>query len=157
MEPPVPRWIRVGVSATLAVPQVLIGLWAVVAPHSWFTSFPGFGPRLIAAEPPYNRHLASDAGAGFLATGVVLLVAVMWANRTAVLTALVAYAAFTAPHVLYHAVHPADALSGVTNVLDTLSIATGLGLALLYARGTLAVRERDRDARQDRSPAPLTT
>jgi len=63
------------VAAAIGVPQVVIGLWALAAPKSWFDSFPGFAPRVVAAEPPYNEHLASDVGAGFLATGVVLVVA----------------------------------------------------------------------------------
>jgi hypothetical protein len=118
---------------TLAVPQLVVGIWAIVAPRSWFDSFPGFGPRLVAAEPPYNQHLASDVGAGFLATGVALLVAVIWANRTGIQIALVAYVAFTLPHVLYHATHPAHALSGVDNVANSLALAGGLVLALVLA------------------------
>ena len=72
-------------------------------------SFPGFDPRLVAAEPPYNEHLVTDVGAGFLATGVVLLVAAVWANRAAIGIALLAFVAFTLPHVVYHATNPSDA------------------------------------------------
>jgi hypothetical protein len=133
METDVPRWIRVGTALTLGVPQAAIGLWAVLAPHNWFTSFPGFDPRLVAAEPPYNEHLVSDVGAGFLATGVVVLVAAVWANRAALRTALLAIVVFTAPHVLYHALHPADALSGVENVMNTGSLAVVLVLAVGFA------------------------
>jgi len=38
-------------------------------------------PRLVAAEPPYNAHLATDAGAGLLASGLVLLVAAWLSDR----------------------------------------------------------------------------
>jgi len=126
-------WIRVAVLVTLAVPQLVVGCWAVLAPRSWFDSFPGFDPRLVAAEPPYNHHLASDVGAGFLATGVALLVAVIWANRTGIQIALVAYVAFTLPHVIYHSTHPADALSGFENVMNSLALASGLVLAIVFA------------------------
>src|SRR5258708_38801097 len=102
MEREVPRWVRLGVAVTLGAPQLVIGLWAVLAPKNWFESFPGFDPRLVAAEPPYNAHLATDAGAGLLATGVVLLVAALWANRAAIQAALLAYVAFTLPHAVYH-------------------------------------------------------
>lgn len=121
---------------TLAVPQLVIGLWAYLAPESWFDSFPEFDPRLVAAIPPYNEHLASDAGAGFLATGVALLVAVIWANRSGVRVALVAFAAFTAPHVLYHAAHPADLLSGAEDVVNVLALSSTLVLAAVFAYGT---------------------
>ena len=127
-------WIRVGVVVTLAAPQLLIGLWALVAPKGWFDSFPGFDPRVVAAEPPYNQHLVSDVGAGFFATGVALLVAVIWANRVGIQVALVAYVAFTLPHVIYHSTHPAHALSGVDNVVNSISLASGLVLAAVFAR-----------------------
>src|SRR5689334_8381009 len=108
----VPGWVRFGVAVTMAGPQLVIGLWAVLAPSNWFDSFPGFDPRLVAAEPPYNQHLASDAGSGFLGTGAALLVAALWANRAAIRVALVAFVAFTVPHVAYHVFNPADSLSG---------------------------------------------
>lgn len=135
MEREVPRWVRLGVAVTLGVPQLVVGLWAVLAPKNWFESFPGFDPRLVAAEPPYNEHLATDAGAGFLATGVVLLVAALWANRTAIHVALLAYVAFALPHVVYHLTNPADALSGFENVLNVVTLGSGLVLAAVFAWG----------------------
>lgn len=148
MEARVPFWVRLGIGVTLAAPQLLVGVWAVTAPDNWFRNFPGFDPRLVASEPPYNQHLASDAGAGFLATGVLLLVAALWGNRIAVRMALLGYVAFTLPHVLYHAVNPADALSGVDNVVNVMSLASGLVLAAVFAWATRdrrpnAVRQAD--------------
>jgi hypothetical protein len=135
-------WVRAGLVATLAVPQVLIGAWAFLAPHSWFFSFPGFAPRLVAAEPPYNRHLVSDVGAGFLAIGIALLVAALWASRAGIRVALVAYVAFTVPHVVYHVGHPADALSGSENVLNVVALGSGLLLAAVFAWGVGRARDR---------------
>jgi hypothetical protein len=129
----VPLWARWGIVLTLAVPQLVVGLWAVLAPENWFESFPGFDPRLVAAEPPFNRHLASDAGAGFFATGLTLLVAAIWAHRVAVWTALLAYAAFTVPHVLYHLTHPSDLLSGAEDVGNVTALVGGLVLAAVFA------------------------
>lgn len=136
MDDRVPSWVRLGVIVTMAVPQLVIGLWAYLAPESWFDSFPGFDPRLVAAIPPYNEHLAADAGAGFLATGIALLVAAIWADRVGVRVALVAFAAFTLPHVLYHAAHPADLLSGVEDVVNVLALGSTLVLAAVFAYGT---------------------
>ena len=143
MDTRAPYWVRLGVVVTLAAPQLVIGLWAVAAPDNWFRNFPGFDPRLAAAEPPYNHHLVSDAGAGFLATGVVLLVAAIWGNRASVLTALLAYAAFTVPHVLYHAMNPADALTGVEDVTNVLALASGLVLAGVFAWGMRSRTDSD--------------
>ena len=97
--------------------------------------FPGFDPRLVAAEPPYNHHLATDAGAGFLATGVVLLVAAIWGHRASLVTALLAYVAFTVPHVLYHGTNPADTLTGFEDVTNVLALGSGLILAGVFAWG----------------------
>jgi hypothetical protein len=134
----VKRWVRVGIVVTLAVPQLITGIWAVIAPKSWYDSFPGFDPRLVAAEPPYNEHLAADVGAGFVATGVALLVAAVWANRAAVAIALVAFVAFTLPHVLYHATSPSDALTGAEDALNVISLTSGLVLTTVFAWGLRA-------------------
>lgn len=128
-------WVRLGVAVTLAVPQLVIGLWAVTAPANWFRNFPGFDPRLVAAEPPYNHHLAADAGTGFVAIGVVLLVAAMWGNRASVSTALLGYAVFTVPHVLYHAANPADGLTGFEDLTNVAALGSGLLLAVVFAWG----------------------
>ncbi len=86
-------WVRVGM-VLLAVPQLVIGIWAMLAPHSWYQSFPGVEPHLISADPPYNAHLATDAGIGFFCTGVGLLVAAAWGRRSGVWVALVTFLAF---------------------------------------------------------------
>ena len=51
------------------------------------------------------------------------------------LTALLAYAAFTLPHVLYHATNPADVLTGFEDVTNVLALGSGLILAGLFAWG----------------------
>jgi hypothetical protein len=139
MERVVKRWVRLGIAVTLGVPQLVIGLWAVIAPKNWFESFPGFDPRVVAAEPPFNQHLATDAGAGFVATGVVLLAAAMWANRAAIGIALLAFVAFTVPHVVYHATNPADGLTAIENAINTVTLANGLVLAAVFAWGLRAI------------------
>jgi hypothetical protein len=131
----VERWVRLGVLALLAVPQLVIGTWAVLAPESWFDSFPGFDPRLVAADPPYNAHLATDAGAGFVATGLALAVAAVWGRRSGVLIALLAYAGFSVPHVLFHALNPAPGLTDREDVLNVLVLASGLVFAAVLAWG----------------------
>jgi len=138
----VERWVRIGVFALLAVPQLVIGTWAVLAPESWFDSFPGFDPRLVAADPPYNAHLATDAGAGFLATGLALAVAAVWGRRSGVIVALVAYAGFSVPHVLFHALNPAPGLTGSEDVLNVLLLVSGLVFAAVLGWG--AYRSTDR-------------
>lgn len=143
-----PRWVRVGSIVTIAVPQVVTGAWAVLAPHHWFDHFPGIGPMLVAAEPPFNAHLASDAGAGFLAAGVAVAVAATLGRRQLLLFALGMFAVGGVPHVLYHLVNPAPDLSDAENIVSVLTLASGLVAAGVVAWGALqtAHRERTRDA-----------
>ncbi|MEX2294465.1 MAG: hypothetical protein WD691_11810 [Acidimicrobiales bacterium] len=103
-------WVRIGLIA-IGVPNALAGLWAVIAPQSWFDNFPGWAPRLVAAEPPYNAHLATDAGAGLLASGLVLLVAAWFADRRSTQLAVVTFSAFAIPHTAYHVLNPAPGLT----------------------------------------------
>ena len=79
-------WIRAEVTGTHTGPfigpptgkpvhftviDVATGMWALVDPHGWYDDFPGFGHHWVAGQGgTFNEHLASDAGAGFLAVGV---------------------------------------------------------------------------------------
>jgi hypothetical protein len=127
-------WVRLGLVA-LAVPQAITGLWAILDPSGWFSEFPGFDPRLVAADPPHNDHLATDVGAGFLATAVALLLAAWWAERRAVQLALATYLAFAVPHLVYHAANPAPGLTDAEDLRNvaTLTIAVVVPLILGWA------------------------
>ena len=131
-----PRWVRVGSILAIATPQLVTGAWAVVAPHHWFDHFPGIGPQLVAAEPPYNAHLASDAGAGFLAAGLAVAVAALLGRRILLIFALGLYATGVVPHVVYHTLNPAPGLSDSENIVSVLMLASGLVAAIVLAWGS---------------------
>lgn len=129
-----PSWLRV-LMVLLAVPNVLTGLWAVGNPQHWYDTFPGWAPELISALPPYNEHLATDAGAGLFASGLVMGLAALWPRRDVVVTAAVAYLGFSLPHVLWHVANPADPLTSSENAVNDLSLAAavvGAGVVLLW-------------------------
>lgn len=151
MDTLVPRWVRIGLVALLAGPQLVIGLWAMAAPRNWFDSFPGLGPALVAGEPPFNRHLATDVGAGFFAVGVGLAFAAHWGTRRVVKLSLAVLVAFTVPHVVYHAIHPATGLSSVADVANVAVLASGIGWAALLWWGANRTEEPV-DAPRDREP-----
>jgi hypothetical protein len=134
MDGDVPPWVRIGL-VVLAPANIVTGLWALVATRSWFDDFPGVGARLVAAEPPFNEHLARDAGAGFLATGVALLAAAAVRHRSAVLVALLAYLSFSLPHLAHHAANPPAALSGLAQVVNVVLLSSSTVLALVLAWG----------------------
>lgn len=133
MDDRVGSWVRIGLVA-LAVPQLVTGLWAVLSPSHWYEHFPGAGPALVSADGPFNAHLASDAGAGFLATGVALVGAALWARRGGTVLALVTYLAFAVPHLAYHAANASPGLTNAENTRNvlTLAIAAGFPVVLLW-------------------------
>lgn len=128
-----PTFTRV-VLLLFAVSQLLTGLWAVLAPRGFYERFPGVGAAWVAVDGPYNAHLVGDAGAGFLATGVVLLIAGVWLHRPVVLVALAAYLAHGIPHAAYHLRAPSAALGLADQVASTLPLV----LSVLVAAGVLS-------------------
>jgi hypothetical protein len=123
--------IRVGL-AVLALPQALIGLWALLAPRDWFDTFPGAGHHWLPAYGAYNEHLATDVGGTFIALGLLLLGAALYLERRLVQVALVAYLAYEVPHFVYH-LGADDALSSGDQIASavTLALTVVLAIALL--------------------------
>lgn len=129
---PAPTWARIGLVA-IGLPNAAAGLWAVLAPENWYERFPGWDPRLVAAEPPFNAHLSTDGGAGLLASGLVLLIAAWLADRRSVQLAVVAFLAFAIPHTGYHVLNPSPGLSSAQDAQNavTLVFSVLVGIALL--------------------------
>lgn len=135
MQDQVARWVRIGTGVGLALPQLLTGVWALVAPESWWNHFPGIGPALVSATPPFNEHLVRDVGAGFLATGTALAVAAVTGRRAQVGLALMTYLVFTVPHVWHHATHDAPGLTGWEDTWGAALLGAGAALAAVLAYG----------------------
>lgn len=93
-----------------------VRLSATFAPRSFYDSFLGFGQPWVAGDGPYNAHLASDAGLGFLAVleRVVLLLATIWMERRSMEAALLVALLHGLLHLFFHLVRPNDELSWVT-------------------------------------------
>lgn len=119
--------------AYLALSDLVIGLWAVLDPAGWFRRFPGMGHHWIAADPPYNHHLSTDTGAGFVGIGVVLALALIWGERHLLIAALAGSLAHDLPHFLFHSFHPAKSLSSA----DRFASTGGLAFACLVAVAAL--------------------
>ncbi len=117
MEPIPSRRLRI-LLILLGVPNLVAGLWAVVAPRSWFDDFPGWAPRLVAAHPPYNDHLATDAGAGLLTIGILALVAAWKPRRHVIVTASLGCVVFSTPHLLFHVFESGDGLGNTDRVAE---------------------------------------
>jgi hypothetical protein len=99
-----------------------VGAWALLAPASWWVSFPGAGRHWLPMLGPYNEHLARDVGALYLALAVLTAGAALRASDT-FLTRLTATAllVFSVPHFLYHVTHlshfePIDQLGNILSL-----------------------------------------
>jgi hypothetical protein len=66
--------VRAGLGI-LAVVQGVVGVWALLAPASFYARFPVSGHAWVAQLPPYNEHLVRDFGALNLALAVPLAAA----------------------------------------------------------------------------------
>ena len=99
------------------------GGWALIDPHGWYDRFPGFGHHLVAGQGGvFNEHLASDAGAGFLAVGIVLLVGAIVGSALAMRLAALALLAHALPHFLFHVAHSPQHLSRADKAVGIYSL-----------------------------------
>jgi hypothetical protein len=84
----VARGIAVAVGATF----LLSGLWAFLAPQSWFDN--------IGNYPPYNKHFVHDLGAFQIGLGGMALLSLLW--KAPLLAALAANAVAAIFHLASH-------------------------------------------------------
>jgi hypothetical protein len=142
------RVLRIGL-VVLALLQLEVGLWGLLAPHSFYDHFPGASHTWLSALGPYDEHLVRDATGGFLALGVLLVWAAVSLAPALVRAALGVLLVFTVPHLAFHATH-ANGLSAGDNVanLAGLAFVVVLPAVLLVAiwraerRGWTAAGER---------------
>ncbi len=111
------RRIRLGL-AVLVASGASQGLWALLAPRSFYDDFPLPGRLWVAADGPFNEHLVRDVGGLALALGVVAALAWARPEPDRVRTAAVAWLIVGVPHLAYHVVNP----SGEDPVLGGLTI-----------------------------------
>jgi hypothetical protein len=110
-----------------------VGVWATIAPRSWYDSFPGLGRVWVATDGPYNEHLVRDVGALGIGLTIVLLAAAWLMTRELVLTAGIAMTVAAIPHTLYHLRHMDlyDSASDKLASVGGLVLGTLLGVAVL--------------------------
>ncbi|MGW0247767.1 hypothetical protein ACWDYH_14155 [Nocardia goodfellowii] len=125
------RWLAVRVMlGILTATGLVTGLWAVLAPRSWYTSFPGLGLRWVAVDGPFNHHLAGDVGGFFLSLGAISAFA-LWRGGPALAQAAgLGWLVFSVPHLIYHATHKPAELGSVSYTMSLLAVLALLGLGL---------------------------
>ncbi|MGH2925809.1 MAG: hypothetical protein ACRDK1_07545 [Solirubrobacterales bacterium] len=100
--PAAPAWVVRGGLVVLALPSAVIAAWGLIAPRSFYDDFPGAGRHWVSALPPYNEHLLRDFAAASLAIVVFLIGAAIVLERRTIQVALIAFLAYSLPHLAYH-------------------------------------------------------
>ena len=123
--------VRVGLGI-LAVVQLGTGLWQLVLPESFYANFP-----TVDLAPPFSEHLMRDFGGANVALGIIVVAVAVWLEKRYVVLVLLAYLAFSIPHLVFHVSH----LHGASDV-DIAFQVVSLGLAVLLPVVVLALVPR---------------
>ena len=126
--------LRIGLSL-LALIELVLGVWTLCFPESFYRDVP-----TVDLTPPYSEHLFRDFGGATLGLAIVLAAAAVWPETRLVIAALLAYLAFSVPHLVFHVGHLHGATASEAALLTSgLAVLVVLPLALI---GVAAVRAR---------------
>jgi len=115
------RLLRAGLMLMAAVEGVL-GLWTALAPRSFYDDVP-----TVDLAPPFSEHLMRDFGGATLGLAIALTAAAVWLERHLVVVALLAYLAWSVPHLMFHVGH----LEGATSLQATVLVVLLVGSVVL--------------------------
>lgn len=123
--------LRIGL-AVLALIEFGLGIWTLCFPESFYRDVP-----TVDLTPPYSEHLFRDFGGATLGLAVVLTAAAIWPETRLVVVALVAFLAFSAPHLAFHLGH----LHGATPV-EAVVLTSGLTALVVLPLALIGVAAR---------------
>ena len=121
--------------ALLGLIGLQVGVWALLAPRSFYDDFPGGGRHWVAADGPYNEHLIRDVGALNLALLAVVIVALVTRTSSSIRAAALAWLVYSLPHLVYHANH----LHLLDDTGDKVLNVAALSLAVVLSAGVLVL------------------
>lgn len=127
--------LRTGLGVLCSV-ELVLGTWTLLFPASFYSDVP-----TVDLNPPFSEHPFRDFGGATLGLALVLAAAAVWLEKRLVVVALLAYLAFSAPHLLFHVGH----LSGARGTEAALLVAALIASVLLpMLLGVVALRESAR-------------
>ena len=132
--------LRVGLAA-FALIELTLGIWTGLFPQSFYRDVP-----TVDLTPPFSEHLMRDFGGATLGLAVVLGAAALWPTTRLVIVALVAYLAFSTPHLVYHLGHLHGATALEAGLLTSTLVASVVVPVLLVVLAVI---------RAQRTPARL--
>ena len=125
--------LRAGLTVLASV-ELVLGGWTLLFPASFYAGVP-----TVDLTPPFSEHLFRDFGGATLGLALVLGAAAVWLEKRLVTIALLAYLAFSAPHLLFHLGH----LSGA-NATEALVLVASLVASVVLPVGLLIAVGRSR-------------
>ena len=144
--------IRAGLIG-LAVPVMVVGGWALLAPRSWYDDFPISSAHWISSLGAYQEHLVRDFGSLYLALGLLLLFAAVVLDRLLVQAVLAVSLVFQVPHLIFHATNT-EPFSTANNAVNLAALAAGLVLTVMVLG--MVSKSTEKPAARTR-PEPQTT
>lgn len=113
----------------LGVAFATVGLWAQLAPRSFYDDFPGLGRHWVTGDGPYNEHLVRDVGGLNLALVAMVLAALITGSVVVARVAGVAALVYSLPHAIYHSAH----LDMYDDAVDKVGLAVSLWASVVLA------------------------
>jgi hypothetical protein len=113
--------IRAGLLFLLAS-TLLVGIWALLAPRSFFDDFPGLGMTWVKPLPKFNEHIIRDVGGLNLGFALLFGWAASTLDRRLIQVSSLAWLLYAIPHLIFHVFH-LEKLSTQEAVLQTTSLA----------------------------------
>jgi hypothetical protein len=124
-------WLRIALGYQVLV-AVQLGVWALLAPRSFYDGFPGLGRSWVSVDGPFNEHLVRDVGALNLALAAILIAAFVRMSGELVAVAGIASILWGLPHLIYHVLNR-DGL----DTSDLVVSIAGLSLAVIVSVGLI--------------------
>lgn len=132
------------VLVALALPPLVVGLTATLAPRTFYDHFP-FLAEWVSLLPPYNQHLVTDVGGLQLAFGLLFAYAAARPHPALIRPVALAWAVSQVLHVAFHVTH-LDGFGAADAIAQTASLMALVGLAvaayLLAARAPFTLDQR---------------
>jgi hypothetical protein len=136
-------WLRTGLLLLAAMPLV-VGVWTLFLPRSFYDDFPSEGRDWVSALGPYDEHLVRDVGALNLALRALLVFAALVLEKRLMQAALVAWLVYAMPHFAFHltSLHAFSFGDYLANAIS-LGLLVLLPLVLLVCAGSNAQETED--------------
>ena len=115
----------------LACTAAFVGVWAQVAPRSFYDDFPGVRRFWISLDGPYNEHLIRDVGGLNLSLALLTTAALILPRAGLPQVAALCWLVFGLPHLAYHLLHlepfePFDAVAQAIALTTQVLVPVGI-------------------------------